>query len=275
MIPLVGTVKELTDQKAIVLAVAAEVKKKYGLRRLPFTVGTMIEVPRAAITADEIAAEAEFFSFGTNDLTQMCCGFSRDDAGSFLPAYVEKKIYADDPFISLDAAGVGKLMRIAVQLGRGVAAGSQDGDLRRARRRPGLDPLLPRPRARLRVVQPVPRADRPAGGRAGPTGEPAGRRQKRSGEPRRSRSQEAPLDSCGCSARAGCEAAAAEARGRRPTKGIRPLRRWRGRAQLGTARAPAVLAAEAALPLGVVRDGAARSSGENAAIGSGAWLISA
>ena len=80
----------------------------------------MIEVPRAAITADEIAAEAEFFSFGTNDLTQMCCGFSRDDAGSFLPAYVEKKIYADDPFISLDTAGVGKLMRIAVQLGRGA-----------------------------------------------------------------------------------------------------------------------------------------------------------
>jgi pyruvate,orthophosphate dikinase len=120
MIPLVGTVKELIDQKTIVLAVAAEVKKKFGIRKLPFTVGTMIEVPRAAITADEIAAEAEFFSFGTNDLTQMCCGFSRDDAGSFLPAYVEKKIYADDPFISLDTAGVGKLMRIAVQLGRGA-----------------------------------------------------------------------------------------------------------------------------------------------------------
>ena len=127
MIPLVGTVKELTDQKAIVLAVAAEVKKKYGLRKLPFTVGTMIEVPRAAITADEIAAEAEFFSFGTNDLTQMCCGFSRDDAGSFLPAYVEKKIYADDPFISLDTAGVGKLMRIAVQLGRGSRPGLKMG----------------------------------------------------------------------------------------------------------------------------------------------------
>ncbi|MHB8835867.1 MAG: pyruvate, phosphate dikinase [Candidatus Methylomirabilia bacterium] len=120
MIPLVGTVQELIDQKAIVLAVAAEVRKKYGLKRLPFSVGTMIEVPRAAITADEIAAEAEFFSFGTNDLTQMCCGFSRDDAGSFLPSYVEKKIYADDPFISLDTAGVGKLMRIAVQLGRGA-----------------------------------------------------------------------------------------------------------------------------------------------------------
>ncbi len=127
MIPLVGTAQELTDQKAIVLAVAADVRKKYALRKLTFTVGTMIEVPRATITADEIAAEAEFFSFGTNDLTQMCCGFSRDDAGSFLPSYVEKKIYADDPFISLDTAGVGKLMRIAVQLGRGARPGLKMG----------------------------------------------------------------------------------------------------------------------------------------------------
>ena len=127
MIPLVGNVRELTDQKAIVLAVAAEVLKKYGLKRLPFTVGTMIEVPRAAVTADEIAAEAEFFSFGTNDLTQMGAGFSRDDAGSFLPLYVEKKIYADDPFISLDTAGIGKLMRIAVQLGRGTKPGLKMG----------------------------------------------------------------------------------------------------------------------------------------------------
>ena len=87
----------------------------------------MIEVPRAAVTADEIAAEAEFFSFGTNDLTQMGCGFSRDDAGSFLPLYVEKKIYADDPFISLDTAGIGKLMRIAVQLGRGTRPGLKMG----------------------------------------------------------------------------------------------------------------------------------------------------
>jgi len=127
MIPLVGAVQELTDQKAIVLAVAEEVRRKYGLKRLPFTIGTMIEVPRAAVTADEIAAEAEFFSFGTNDLTQMGCGFSRDDAGSFLPSYVEKKIYADDPFISIDTAGVGKLMRIAVQLGRGARPGLKLG----------------------------------------------------------------------------------------------------------------------------------------------------
>jgi len=127
MIPLVGHVRELTDQKTIVLGVAEQVRKKHGLKRLSFTVGTMIEVPRAAVTADEIAAEAEFFSFGTNDLTQMGCGFSRDDAGSFLPAYVEKKIYPDDPFISLDTPGVGKLMRIAVQLGRGVRPGLKLG----------------------------------------------------------------------------------------------------------------------------------------------------
>jgi len=127
MIPLVGNVRELTDQKAIVLAAAEEVRQRFGLRRLPFTVGTMIEVPRAAVTADEIAAEAEFFSFGTNDLTQMGGGFSRDDAGSFLPAYVEKKIYAEDPFISLDTAGIGKLMRIGVQLGRGARPGLKIG----------------------------------------------------------------------------------------------------------------------------------------------------
>jgi pyruvate,orthophosphate dikinase len=127
MVPLVGNVREFTDQRTLILAVAAEVRARAGLKRLPFTVGTMIEVPRAAVTADEIAAEAEFFSFGTNDLTQMGGGFSRDDAGSFLPAYVAKKIYAEDPFISLDTAGVGKLMRIAVQLGRGVRPGLKLG----------------------------------------------------------------------------------------------------------------------------------------------------
>jgi pyruvate,orthophosphate dikinase len=127
MIPLVGHVRELIDQKRIVLEAAAAVREKYGLKKLPFTVGTMIEVPRAAVTADEIAVEAEFFSFGTNDLTQMGAGFSRDDAGSFLPAYVEKKIYADDPFQSLDTAGIGKLMRIGVELGRGAKPGLKIG----------------------------------------------------------------------------------------------------------------------------------------------------
>jgi pyruvate,orthophosphate dikinase len=127
MIPLVGHVAELEDQKRVVLAAAEEVAGRYGVKRLPFTVGTMIEVPRAAVTADEIAAGAEFFSFGTNDLTQMGAGFSRDDAGSFLPQYVEKRIYADDPFQCLDVAGIGKLIRIAVDLGRGVRPGLKIG----------------------------------------------------------------------------------------------------------------------------------------------------
>jgi len=118
MVPLVGQVAELADQKAIILDAAEKVKEKYKLKKLPFRVGTMIEVPRAAITADEVAGEAEFFSFGTNDLTQMTCGFSRDDAGSFLPQYVEKKIYPKDPFESLDTTGVGQLMQIAVAKGR-------------------------------------------------------------------------------------------------------------------------------------------------------------
>ena len=197
----------MTDQKAIVLAVAAEVKKKYGLRKLPFTVGTMIEVPRAAITADEIAAEAEFFSFGTNDLTQMCCGFSRDDAGSFLPAYVEKKIYADDPFISLDTAGVGKLMRIAVQLGRGARPGLKMGICGEHGGDPasirfchdlGLDYVSCSP---FRV--PIARLAAAQAELANPRG--AVRKARRRGR-RRSRSQEAPLDPAAAAAvsRAGC-----------------------------------------------------------------------
>ena len=102
MIPLVGLVKELRDQKAIVDRVAGETMKKQGVR-IKYLVGTMIEVPRGAITADEIAADAEFFSFGTNDLTQLTFGFSRDDIGKFLPAYQERKILERDPFASLDA----------------------------------------------------------------------------------------------------------------------------------------------------------------------------
>jgi len=123
MVPLVGNVKELQDQKAIILEVAEEVKKEIGVPELDFLVGTMIEVPRAAITADEVASEAEFFSFGTNDLTQMTCGFSRDDAGTFLPAYVEKGIYGVDPFQSIDQTGVGALVAMGTEKGRAATPG--------------------------------------------------------------------------------------------------------------------------------------------------------
>ena len=117
MIPLVGEVKELKYVKDIVVRVADELIKESGLD-MHYKVGTMIEIPRAAITADEIAKEAEFFSFGTNDLTQMTFGFSRDDAGSFLDYYYEKKIFEFDPFAKLDQDGVGKLVKLAVKLGR-------------------------------------------------------------------------------------------------------------------------------------------------------------
>jgi len=119
MIPLVGEVKELKYVKDVVVATAEKVMEERGVK-IDYKVGTMIEIPRAAITADEIAAEAEFFSFGTNDLTQMTFGFSRDDAGKFLNEYYGKKIYESDPFARVDQKGVGKLMEIAVELGRKV-----------------------------------------------------------------------------------------------------------------------------------------------------------
>jgi len=117
MIPLVGLVKELRDQKAVVTRVAEEVMKEQGVR-VKYLVGTMIEVPRGAMTADEIATEAEFFSFGTNDLTQMTFGFSRDDIGKFLRVYQDKKILDKDPFATFDVDGVGPVLRIGVELGR-------------------------------------------------------------------------------------------------------------------------------------------------------------
>ena len=117
MIPLVGEVKELKYVKDVVVATADEELKAAGVE-MPYKVGTMIEIPRAALTADEIAKEAEFFSFGTNDLTQMTFGFSRDDAGKFLGAYYDKKIYENDPFARLDQVGVGKLVKMAADLGR-------------------------------------------------------------------------------------------------------------------------------------------------------------
>ena len=117
MIPLIGDAKELAYVKAMVTKTANEEMEKADFK-LDYKVGTMIEIPRAALTADEIAKEAEFFSFGTNDLTQMTFGFSRDDAGKFLNAYYDKKIYENDPFAKLDQKGVGKLVKMAAKMGR-------------------------------------------------------------------------------------------------------------------------------------------------------------
>ena len=117
MVPLVGEVKELKYVKDIITKTADEEIAKAGVQ-MKYKVGTMIEIPRAALTADEIAKEAEFFSFGTNDLTQMTFGFSRDDAGKFLGSYYEKKIYESDPFAKLDQTGVGKLVKMAVEMGK-------------------------------------------------------------------------------------------------------------------------------------------------------------
>jgi len=118
MIPLIGGVKELEDQKKIVVTVAEEVLGKAGMKDLKYMVGTMIEIPRAALTADLVAKEAEFFSFGTNDLTQTTMGLSRDDYTKFQQEYKDKKIFAADPFAVLDQEGVGKLVKMAVELGR-------------------------------------------------------------------------------------------------------------------------------------------------------------
>jgi pyruvate,orthophosphate dikinase len=118
MIPLVGSVKELENQKEIVVRVAEEVLGKAGLKKLHYMVGTMIEIPRAAITADEIAKEAEFFSFGTNDLTQTTMGLSRDDYTKFSGFYENIKVFKADPFASIDQGGVGKVIEMAIKLGR-------------------------------------------------------------------------------------------------------------------------------------------------------------
>ena len=118
MIPLIGGVKELENQKKIVVDVAEEVLAKAGLKDLKYLVGTMIEIPRAAVTADSVAREAQFFSFGTNDLTQTTMGLSRDDYTKFQKDYQDRKIFANDPFAILDQEGVGKLMKMAVESGR-------------------------------------------------------------------------------------------------------------------------------------------------------------
>jgi len=126
MVPLVGSVRELSNQKEIIVRKAQEVMKAAGVK-LKYTVGTMIEIPRGALTADEVAAEAEFFSFGTNDLTQTVFGLSRDDGGKFLNYYLRKGIWPDDPFETIDEKGVGLLMKIAVDKGRATRPGLKVG----------------------------------------------------------------------------------------------------------------------------------------------------
>jgi len=118
MIPVVGHVNELKDQFDIARRVYKEVLAQHHLKSIRHMVGTMIEIPRAAIVSDKIAELAEFFSFGTNDLTQMGFGFSRDDIGSFLPDYLEKHILPDDPFQTIDQEGIGELMKISIERGR-------------------------------------------------------------------------------------------------------------------------------------------------------------
>lgn len=119
MVPLTGILYEFEAQEKVIRKAAAELFEKEGVE-IPFKVGTMIEIPRAALTADKIASKAEYFSFGTNDLTQMTFGYSRDDIASFLPVYLEKKILKVDPFQVLDQNGVGQLVEMAVEKGRSV-----------------------------------------------------------------------------------------------------------------------------------------------------------
>ena len=169
MIPLIAGKKELEITRAQVDRVAQTVFAETGTT-IDYSVGTMIELPRAALLADQIAEVADFFSFGTNDLTQTVFGLSRDDAGTFLPHYVELGILPKDPFVSIDVEGVGEMVRIAGEKGRADEDAPETGDLRRARRRPGLDRVLRGGRAGLRVVLPVPGAGSAAGGGAGGAG---------------------------------------------------------------------------------------------------------
>jgi pyruvate,orthophosphate dikinase len=126
MIPLVGEVKELGILRANAIKICDEVISQYGVK-VSYLIGTMIELPRAALTADEVAKEAEFFSFGTNDLTQTTYGLSRDDAGKFLPYYVERGIFPSDPFVAIDQAGVGQLVRMGCEKGRQTRPGIKLG----------------------------------------------------------------------------------------------------------------------------------------------------
>ena len=165
MIPLVATCGSSTSSEAEIQQIATAVQEEQGIE-IPHLIGTMIELPRAALTAGQIAGSADFFSFGTNDLTQMTWGFSRDDVeASFFSTYLEQGIFPVSPFESLDTEGVGALVRTASEAGREVERRPQARRLRRARRRPGLDPLLRVGRARLRLLLAVPGAGRAVGGR--------------------------------------------------------------------------------------------------------------
>ena len=166
MVPLVVTRAEFDLVKERIDAMAAAVASETGTR-VSYQTGTMIELPRACLVAHEIAETAEFFSFGTNDLTQTALGISRDDAATFLGTYTQKGILASDPFVTIDQDGVGELVRIGVERGRADAARHQARHLRRAWRRSGLGAVLQRGRARLRLVLALPGADRAARGGAG------------------------------------------------------------------------------------------------------------
>ena len=166
MIPLIVSEPELELLEEWAREEAEAVLRDAGVE-LAYLVGTMIETPRAALVADEIAEVAEFFSFGTNDLTQMTFGFSRDDIeGRFMAEYLEHKLLAANPFETLDVEGVGQLVRMGCREGPRDARRPQARDLRRARWRSGVGRVLPRGRPRLRVVLAVPRADRPPRRRA-------------------------------------------------------------------------------------------------------------
>ena len=165
MIPLVDYEHELEILRALVVRIGDEHDLEVGK---DYTSGTMIELPRACFVANKIAEHADFFSFGTNDLTQTALGFSRDDVESkFVPVYMERKIIDRSPFETIDKPGVGWLVRLAAWVGPRGASGPEARDLRRARRRPGVDRLLPHGRARLRLLLAVPRPDRPRGRRTG------------------------------------------------------------------------------------------------------------